>query len=65
MRFTILFVLISASAFGHPGIGIVEDSRSNIFYTDLSKVWKVTPDGRKSIVVQDVHTHELFPRRKR
>lgn len=43
----------------HPGIGIVMDRRGNVYYTDLSHVWKVGPDGRKSIVVRDVHTHEL------
>jgi hypothetical protein len=44
----------------HPGIGIVMDSKGNIFYTDLKHVWKLTPDGAKSIAVRDVHTHELY-----
>jgi hypothetical protein len=42
----------------HPGIGIVKDSKGNIFYTDLKQVWKIT-NGKKTIVVPNVHTHEL------
>ncbi|NRB47790.1 MAG: hypothetical protein HRU41_08945 [Saprospiraceae bacterium] len=44
----------------HPGIGIVMDSQGNVFYTDLTHVWKITPTGEHTIAVQDVHTHELF-----
>ncbi|HXH48037.1 MAG TPA: hypothetical protein VNM47_01565 [Terriglobia bacterium] len=36
------------------------DHRGSVFYTDLSNVWRISPDGTKSIVVRDVHTHELF-----
>jgi hypothetical protein len=57
----ILFALgFSGSAQAHPGVGIVEDSKGNVFYTDLSQVWKISPDGKKTIVVPRVHTHELF-----
>ena len=44
----------------HPGIGIVEDSKGNIFYTDLKQVWKIAKDGTKKVVVSNVHTHELY-----
>ena len=44
----------------HPGIGIVKDREGNIYYTDLAKVWKISPDGNKTIVVSGVHTHELY-----
>jgi sugar lactone lactonase YvrE len=44
----------------HPGTGIVSDSKGNIFYTDLIHVWKITPEGKKSIAVKNVHTHELY-----
>jgi sugar lactone lactonase YvrE len=47
------------AAFGHPGVGIVRDSRGNIFFTDLAHVWRLAPDGTKSVVVMNVHTHEL------
>lgn len=43
----------------HPGIGIVKDSRGNIFYTDLQQVWLIS-NGVKSLAVPDVHTHELY-----
>lgn len=57
--FLFLFLgLYSSSA--HPGIGIVMDSNGTVFYTDLVQVWKITPDGRRSIAVRDVHTHELY-----
>ena len=52
-------LLVTATAFAHPGIGIVVDSRGNIFYTDLHHVWRIAPDGTKTIAVANVHTHEL------
>src|SRR5262245_11281745 len=56
-----LLVLMSAvaTASAHPGIGIVQDSRGNVFFTDLKQVWKISPDGEMSIAVSNVHTHEL------
>lgn len=45
--------------FAHPGIGIVKDSKGNIFYTDLIQVWKIT-NGAKTVAVPNVHTHELY-----
>jgi hypothetical protein len=57
LSFLILsFHLLSA----HPGVGIVQDSRGNIYYTDLKQIWKIGIDGKKSIAVADVHSHELF-----
>jgi len=44
----------------HPGIGIVSDSKGNIYYTDLVHVWKIAVNGDHSIAVRDVHTHELY-----
>jgi streptogramin lyase len=46
-------------ATAHPGIGLVQDSRGTLFFTDLVHVWKVEPNGRKTIAVPNVHTHEL------
>jgi hypothetical protein len=43
----------------HPGIAIVKDSKGNIFYSDLRHVWKIS-NGKKSVAVPDVHTHELY-----
>ena len=46
-------------ALAHPGVGIVRDRQGNVFYTDLMQVWRISPDGQKSVAVRDVHTHEL------
>jgi len=58
-----LFVLLglfpTGAAIAHPGVGIVEDSSGNVFYTDLAQVWRIAPDGAKSVAVPGVHTHEL------
>jgi len=54
------FGFLCATAAAHPGVGIVMDSRGNVFYTDLSHVWKIAPGGAKSIAVWGVHTHELY-----
>jgi hypothetical protein len=60
MRATLLLLLISVSAIAHPGIGIVMDSKGNVFYTDLTHVWKIDDSGKKAIAVHNVHTHELY-----
>jgi hypothetical protein len=44
----------------HPSVSIVQDSKGNLFYSDLSNVWMMKPDGNKSIAVASVHTHELY-----
>ena len=53
-----LLAIIGAMA--HPGIGIVVDSQGAVYYTDLEHVWKISPDGKHSIAVKDIHTHELY-----
>jgi hypothetical protein len=55
----LVLLCAGATALAHPGVGIVQDSRGNVFFTDLRQVWKVTPDGKKSVAVAAVHTHEL------
>jgi DNA-binding beta-propeller fold protein YncE len=58
--FIYLLLLVPAiPASAHPGVGIVMDRQGNVFYTDLVHVWRIAPNGRKSIVVRNVHTHEL------
>lgn len=55
-----LFLGLSAvPAFAHPGWGIVRDARGNVFFTDLKQVWKLAPDGKVSVAVPNVHTHDL------
>lgn len=58
--FAAIISLTSIQLFSHPGTGIVEDSKGNIFYSDLKQVWKIFPDGRKVVAVKNVHTHELY-----
>src|SRR5687768_16174030 len=56
------FLLLLAAAVparAHPGVGIVMDRQGYVFYTDLQHVWRIAPNGGKSIAVRDVHTHEL------
>ena len=64
LRFACSILLLSlvcgASASAHPPVSIVIDSQGRIFYSDLSNVWVIHPDGRKEIAVADVHTHELW-----
>lgn len=55
----LVVLLQAAEVAAHPGSGIVQDSRGNVFFTDLARVWKIAPDGRMSVAVPDVHTHEL------
>lgn len=56
----LLFAVAGLSAIAHPGVGIVEDTHGNIFYTDLEKVWRIAQDGTKIIAVPGVHSHELY-----
>ena len=64
MRQTILAaataVLFAAAAHAHPSVSVVFDSRGNVYFSDLTHVYRVTPAGAQSIVVPNVHTHELF-----
>jgi len=60
LRALVLLLVVSAPPlFAHPGVGIVMDARGNVFYTDLKQVWKIAPDGSKTVAVPNVHTHEL------
>lgn len=47
-------------AIADPGIGLVKDRKGNIYYTDLSKIWKISPDGKNQVILNGVHTHELY-----
>jgi hypothetical protein len=52
-------MLLAEAAEAHPGVGIVQDRRGNVFFTDLRQVWRITADGKLSVWVPGVHTHEL------
>ena len=55
----ILIAHLSLTALGHPGIGIVMDTKGNVFYTDLTHIWKIDRQGKKTIAVSNVHSHEI------
>jgi hypothetical protein len=58
---TLLYIIgASLISYAHPGVGIVMDSKGNVFYTDLKHVWKIDTKGKLSIAVRFVHTHELY-----
>ena len=57
----VIALVASEVLFAHPGIGLVYDGHRYIYYTDLNHIWKLnTESGKREIVVQDVHSHELF-----
>lgn len=62
MKKQLIILLISTawSLKAHPGIGLVKDSKGNMFYTDLTKILKISVDGKKTVDVPNVHSHEIF-----
>lgn len=60
MKSILLLCLLTSFAWADPGVGVVVDRRGNIYYTDLSQVWKINVKGEKKVVVPNVHTHELY-----
>jgi sugar lactone lactonase YvrE len=60
VRALLSLLVLAATAQAHPGVGIVRDAHGNIFYTDLTHVWRIPAGGGKpAIAVPHVHTHEL------
>ena len=59
---TLAAVLIfsAASAFAHPSVSVVIDSLGNVYYSDLTQIWRVAPDGTRTVAVPHVHSHELY-----
>ncbi len=61
MRLALAVLLFAAgAALAHPPVSVVIDGRGNVYYSDLHQVWRVAPDGTKSVAVPNVHTHELY-----
>ncbi|MEK6372257.1 MAG: hypothetical protein AABO58_06135 [Acidobacteriota bacterium] len=60
MRTALMLLLVAATAHAHPSVSVVIDSHGNVYYSDLAQVWRVATDGAKSVVVPNVHTHELY-----
>jgi hypothetical protein len=55
-----LLLLFAASARAHPAVSVVFDSHGNVYFSDLKQVWRLMPGGAQSVVVPNVHTHELY-----
>jgi len=53
-------VLAATPALAHPGWGIVVDAEGAVYYTDLKQVLRIAPGGGTTVVVPNVHTHELY-----
>ena len=53
---TLLALVYTHELSAHPGIGIVMDSQGNVFYTDLTHVWKIDPAGERTIAVENVQS---------
>lgn len=55
----LIFMIWTHAIIAHPGIGFVKDSKGNLYYTDLKQIWKQTLEGKLSVAVPNVHSHEL------
>ena len=60
VAWTLLAAAPISAARAHSSISVVMDRAGNVFYSDLKRVWIVSPAGQKSIAVPNVHSHELF-----
>jgi hypothetical protein len=54
-----VFLFLSFSASAHPSVSIVVTPGGDVFYSDLEKVWRIAPNGQRSVAVANVHAHEL------
>jgi hypothetical protein len=52
-------LLLIATAFGHPGDGIVADGQGDVFYSDLAQVWQLRDGADPTVVIAHVHSHQL------
>lgn len=57
---TLLFLAFALPLFAHPPVSVVLDGQGTAYYSDLKQVWKVAPNGTKTVAVPNVHTHELY-----
>ena len=57
-----LALLLPAAALAHPSRGIVAAADGRVYFSDLLRIWTISPDGRQSVVrgPNGGHTHELF-----
>ena len=58
--FTAVLLFAAASAFAHPSVSVVIDSKGNVYYSDLTQILRIAPDGTRTVAVPHVHSHELY-----
>jgi hypothetical protein len=53
---------LPSAALAHPSRGIVAAADGRVYFSDLLRIWTISPDGRLSVVrgPNGGHTHELF-----
>ena len=44
-------LLLALPLLAHPSVSAVIDSGGSVYYSDLEHVWRVAPDGTKSVAV--------------
>ena len=56
------FVLVLTDrAVAHPAWALAIDTqRKIVYFSDLERVWKIDGDGKRTIFLADVHTHDLY-----
>ncbi len=59
-RLLLAFPITVNMASAHPGWGIVVDHQGGIYFTDLSQVWRLGPQGTRKVFVPRVHSHALM-----
>ncbi|HEY3162279.1 MAG TPA: hypothetical protein VGJ78_25150 [Vicinamibacterales bacterium] len=60
LAFSAALTLLAATANAHPSVSVVFDSKGNLYFSDLKQVLRVAPNGTQSVIVPNVHTHELY-----
>lgn len=58
-RILVLAAGFASAVVAHPAIGIVRDADGSVFWSDLLQIWRLAPNGTKSVAVPGVHSHEL------
>jgi sugar lactone lactonase YvrE len=55
-----VLVFVSLPLLAHPPVSVVIDARGNVYYSDLTQVWRVSPNGAQGVAVPHVHSHQLY-----
>jgi sugar lactone lactonase YvrE len=55
-----LLAITAGAASAHPGWGIIVGKHGQVYFTDLSHIWKIDTAGKLVRVVERKHTHALY-----